>query len=73
MFRCLGSQKLTTVLNGCFAAVVGIRRLTIALLAAILSLPVRLRDSQTVERPHEQEYSHEGDDDLQTAAHQLSP
>ena len=73
MLRRLGSQKLTTVLHCCFAAVVGICRLAVALLAAILSSLVRLRAGQAVERPHEQEYCDEGDDDLQTAAHQISP
>jgi hypothetical protein len=73
MLRRLGSQKLTAVLHCCFAAVVRICRLALALLAAILSILVRLWASQTVERPHEQEYCHEGDDDLQTAAHQISP
>ena len=73
MVRRLGSQKLTAVLYCSFAAVVGICRLAVALLAAILSLLVRLWAGQTVERPHEQEYCHEGDDDLQTAAHQISP
>lgn len=73
MFRRLGSQKLAAVLNCSFAAVVGICRLAVALLAAILSLLIRLWAGQTVEGPHEQEYCNEGDDDLQTAAHQLSP
>ena len=73
MLRRLGSQKLTAVLHRCFAAVVGICRLAVALLAAILSLLIRLRAGQTVEGPHEQKYCHEGDDDLQTTAHQLSP
>jgi hypothetical protein len=73
MLSRLGSQKLTAVLHCCFAAVIGICRLAVALLAAILSLLIRLWAGQTVERPHEQEYCHQGDDDLQTAAHQISP
>jgi hypothetical protein len=73
MLRRLGSQKLTGVLHCCFAAIVGICRLAVALPAAILSLLIRLRSGQTIEGPQEQEHSHEGDYDLQTTTHQVSP
>jgi len=73
MLRGFGSQQLPGGLHGCFAAVVRLWRPTVTLLAAILSLLVRLWPGETIERPHEQEYCHEGDDDLQTTAHQVSP
>jgi len=54
MIRRLSRQKVVAVLNGSFAAVVGIRRRALALLTAIRSLLIELSTSEAVEGPNEQ-------------------
>jgi hypothetical protein len=54
MARSLGRHKVVPTLNGCFAAVVGIRRRAIALFTAISSLLIELSTSEAVEGPNEQ-------------------
>jgi hypothetical protein len=62
---------LVPILNGSFAAVVGVRRRALALLTAIRGLLIELSASEAVERPNEQKDCCQGDGDVHETAHLL--
>jgi hypothetical protein len=71
MVRRLGCQKLVAALDSSLATVVGVRRAALALFTAIHSLLVTFGAGEAVERPHEQHYGSNGQNDSDALAHSL--
>jgi hypothetical protein len=67
----LSCDKLAAPWKSRLAAVIGIRRRALALLAAICRLLVELPPREAVERAHEQKDCQNGDGDVQATAHLL--
>ena len=64
-----GCDKLVAALNGRLAAVVGIRRRALALLAAIRRFLIELSTSKAVERTYKQKDCKDGNGNMHATAH----
>ena len=69
MVRRLRRHQLVATWNGSFAALVGVRRRALALLAAIRSLLIEPSTSEAIERLNQQQDCQEGNGNMNASTH----